>query len=326
MSFFIYGNKKVKPRRALRSPAYILVHKFGPLLAGVVSLAILGLGLLVGDTQVTEASTATVAVPAVSTSVVSEEPHKQTTASSSSSASESRSAIPNVAKSTKEVKKEVEKKEPQKIETFTAQPQAVIRAPEAKRSSKSPEPTRTQERSSSPTASASQERSSSPRATKSRSSSSPSATRTRKASPKPSPSATKKTVKKATVKKAVVRTVSTARCSGKGSVRGMTSRTIKVRGVLCARFPGVYYFGGYRAGSGGFHGSGRAIDAMIKSNSYGWTVAKYARANAKSLGISEVIFAQKIWTRQRSSEGWRSMSDRGSRTANHYDHVHVSVY
>jgi hypothetical protein len=29
---------------------------------------------------------------------------------------------------------------------------------------------------------------------------------------------------------------------------------------------------------------------------------------------------------QRSSEGWRWMEDRGSTTANHYDHVHVTVY
>jgi hypothetical protein len=40
----------------------------------------------------------------------------------------------------------------------------------------------------------------------------------------------------------------------------------------------------------------------------------------------EVIYHQQIWTVQRSSEGWRSMSDRGSPTANHMDHVHVSVY
>jgi hypothetical protein len=40
----------------------------------------------------------------------------------------------------------------------------------------------------------------------------------------------------------------------------------------------------------------------------------------------EVIYRQHIWTVQRSSEGWRPMSDRGSPTANHMDHVHVSVY
>jgi len=27
-----------------------------------------------------------------------------------------------------------------------------------------------------------------------------------------------------------------------------------------------------------------------------------------------------------AEEGWRLMPDRGSTTANHYDHVHVSVY
>ena len=65
---------------------------------------------------------------------------------------------------------------------------------------------------------------------------------------------------------------------------------------------------------------------MISSSSVGWDIANWTRANASTLGVSEVIYSQKIWTVQRSSEGWRSMSDRGSATANHYDHVHVSVY
>ena len=65
---------------------------------------------------------------------------------------------------------------------------------------------------------------------------------------------------------------------------------------------------------------------MISNSSVGWEMAKWVRANAKRLGVSEVIYSQKIWTVQRGSEGWRGMSDRGSATANHYDHVHVSVY
>jgi len=32
------------------------------------------------------------------------------------------------------------------------------------------------------------------------------------------------------------------------------------------------------------------------------------------------------WGAIRSGEGWRYMPSRGSATANHYDHVHVSVY
>jgi hypothetical protein len=94
---------------------------------------------------------------------------------------------------------------------------------------------------------------------------------------------------------------------------------------LCARYPQISSFGGTRSG-GGFHGSGQAVDAMISNSSVGWDAANWVRANAKRLGVSEVIYAQKIWTVQRGSEGWRGMSDRGSATANHYDHVHVSVY
>lgn len=62
------------------------------------------------------------------------------------------------------------------------------------------------------------------------------------------------------------------------------------------------------------------------SGDYGQQIADWARANASELGIIEVIYEQKIWTTQRAGEGWRGMRpDRGSVSANHYDHVHVSV-
>ena len=83
---------------------------------------------------------------------------------------------------------------------------------------------------------------------------------------------------------------------------------------------------GGRTGSGGEHSTGQALDIMIPNSSVGQAIANYVRANYKALGVSEVIWAQKIWTVQRSGEGWRAMSDRGSATANHYDHVHVTVY
>ena len=73
------------------------------------------------------------------------------------------------------------------------------------------------------------------------------------------------------------------------------------------------------------HGAGLALDIMC-TGSLGDAVAAYVRAHAGELGVSEVIWAQRIWTVQRGGEGWRPMSDRGSSTANHYDHVHVSVY
>ncbi len=114
-------------------------------------------------------------------------------------------------------------------------------------------------------------------------------------------------------------------CAKAGNAtNGMTSRTVSVLQKVCARFPSITSYGGYRAGSSGYHGSGQAIDAMI-SGQAGWDVARWVRANASSLGVVEVIYSQKIWTSQRSGDGWRSMSSRGSASADHYDHVHISV-
>ena len=116
------------------------------------------------------------------------------------------------------------------------------------------------------------------------------------------------------------------RCrSGSAMERGLKRDAIRVHRALCARFPQIKSYGGRRAGGGSFHGTGRAVDAMI-SGATGWKVARWVRANRKALGVSEVIYSRRIWTVQRSGDGWRTMSDRGNRTANHFDHVHISVY
>ena len=121
--------------------------------------------------------------------------------------------------------------------------------------------------------------------------------------------------------------ISSAACSKSSSIQsGLTPNAIKVYRALCARYPQISSFGGRRPGDSGFHGTGRAVDVMISTSSVGWDIAEWTRANAGALGVSEVIYYQKIWTVERSSEGWRPMSDRGSASANHYDHVHVSVY
>jgi Bacterial SH3 domain len=120
--------------------------------------------------------------------------------------------------------------------------------------------------------------------------------------------------------------ISGAPCPSGSSVEsGLTPDAIRVHRALCHRYPQFTSFLGRRTSSG-YHGEGRALDCMISDTSVGWAAANWVRANAKSLGAMEVIYRQQIWTVQRSSEGWRSMSDRGSPTANHMDHVHVSVY
>lgn len=112
--------------------------------------------------------------------------------------------------------------------------------------------------------------------------------------------------------------------NGSSVASGVSGNIVSVHQAVCARWPEISTYGTLRGG-GGDHGSGRAVDIMI-SGGTGWDVANYLRANASAFGISYVIYAQKIWSVERGGEGWRGMSDRGSTTANHYDHVHVSVY
>ena len=120
--------------------------------------------------------------------------------------------------------------------------------------------------------------------------------------------------------------ISGAPCPSGSSVEsGLTPDAIRVHRALCHRYPQISNFLGRRTSSG-YHGQGRAVDCMISDSTVGWDIAHWVRAHAKELGAMEVIYRQHIWTVQRSSEGWRSMSDRGSPTANHMDHVHVSVY
>jgi uncharacterized protein YraI len=120
--------------------------------------------------------------------------------------------------------------------------------------------------------------------------------------------------------------ISQAPCPSGSSVEdGLTPDAIRVHRAACHRYPQVTSFLGLRSSSG-YHGEGRALDCMISDSTVGWDMARWLRANASRLGVMEVIYRQQIWTVQRSSEGWRPMADRGSPTANHMDHVHVSVY
>ncbi|MGW1341086.1 SH3 domain-containing protein [Kribbella sp. NPDC002412] len=122
-------------------------------------------------------------------------------------------------------------------------------------------------------------------------------------------------------------TISQAACkSGSAVEEGLTQDAIRVHRAVCAKFPNITSYGGLRAGdTGSEHSTGRALDIMV-SGSEGKEVAEWLKANYQKLGISELIYQQQIWTVQRSSEGWRGMEDRGGATANHMDHVHVSVY
>ncbi|WP_344233874.1 SH3 domain-containing protein [Kribbella hippodromi] len=126
---------------------------------------------------------------------------------------------------------------------------------------------------------------------------------------------------------AVTGAISQAACSSGSAVEnGITQDAIRVHRAICAKFPDITSYGGLRSGdSGSEHSTGHALDIMV-SGSEGQAVADWLKANYKKLGVSQLIWQQHIWTVQRSSEGWRAMPDRGGATANHFDHVHVTVY
>jgi hypothetical protein len=110
-----------------------------------------------------------------------------------------------------------------------------------------------------------------------------------------------------------------------GSVEsGLTDNAVFVYRSVCNAFPEITSYGGWS--NHGEHSSGRAIDIMTSDVGLGTAIAEFLRTHASELHLYDVIWRQHIWTPVRASEGWRSMPSRGSATANHYDHVHVSVY
>lgn len=109
---------------------------------------------------------------------------------------------------------------------------------------------------------------------------------------------------------------------GSGSSLGLTANADSAYRAVCAAFPGVGPFGGMRAGDAGDHGSGNAVDIMCDTGN-GDAIADFLLAHAAEFNINYVIWKQRI---AYPGGGWSFMEDRGSATANHYDHVHVSVY
>ena len=122
--------------------------------------------------------------------------------------------------------------------------------------------------------------------------------------------------------------------------QGLTPRADAVRRDLVAAF-GPLSLGGFAAGGvstghqeGSAHYDGRALDVFVRPVSeenrrLGWAMASYAVAQAKRLHLDHVIFDGRIWSRSRSSSGWRDYDPGdgpGDRAVlEHRDHVHLDV-
>jgi hypothetical protein len=119
-----------------------------------------------------------------------------------------------------------------------------------------------------------------------------------------------------------------------GGAEGLTPRMIAVRAEIMANFPMKYGVGCLRPGDPGEHGKGRACDFMMSSGGRaasgadedrGDALAEWLIKNGPRIGVMYIIWKQRYYD-IRSGGGWDPMSDRGGVTANHYDHVHVSVF
>jgi hypothetical protein len=120
---------------------------------------------------------------------------------------------------------------------------------------------------------------------------------------------------------------STARISGVGT-SGLTAYARTVLVAITWAFPQITNVIGVRPDSLPDHPAGRAIDFMIPSPfsssgiALGNAIVADVQAHASAWHISYIMYRQRIWL---PGSGWRAVADRGSPTANHMDHVHVSV-
>ena len=102
---------------------------------------------------------------------------------------------------------------------------------------------------------------------------------------------------------------------------GWTPRAAWLRDTIYAKFGSTCTT---YATSSGEHANGNGLDCWGTVETRR-NISTWAKDNARLLEVYYVIHEQKIWSLPRASEGWRWMEDRGSVTANHYDHVHISM-
>ncbi|WP_174262173.1 hypothetical protein [Mycobacterium gallinarum] len=109
---------------------------------------------------------------------------------------------------------------------------------------------------------------------------------------------------------------------------GLQVKTILAARSVSAEFPEILDIGGVRSDPLKWHPHGLAIDVMIPNarsaagTALGDSVLAYVLKNAERFGVNHVIWRQTIYQPNGSK---RAMSDAGSDTANHFDHVHIAT-
>ena len=107
-------------------------------------------------------------------------------------------------------------------------------------------------------------------------------------------------------------------CGADSNYGGVADPVQTVGNALECVFPIISEVGGIGSrASASDHPGGYALDLMTPD---GDAIAECVANNAQALGVSYTIYDRRIDT----GSGWKGMEDRGSDTANHRDHVHVS--
>lgn len=108
----------------------------------------------------------------------------------------------------------------------------------------------------------------------------------------------------------------------------MKPATVKMAKAIFKEFPEIKRIGGWRAvDSFPDHPSGRALDVMMphgadpRDKKLGDAVEKFAWDNMKKYKVTYTIWRQRYVNPTTSN----MMEDRGGPTANHFDHVHITI-
>lgn len=109
---------------------------------------------------------------------------------------------------------------------------------------------------------------------------------------------------------------------------GIKPHVEEFRQIIYKKF-GITDIGGYRAGDPQDHGQGLALDVMVPEGSkLGDDIAQFAIDNKEAAGITYIIWKQRFYmgvdNKYGAANTWNKMEDRGSKTENHFDHVHIS--
>lgn len=120
--------------------------------------------------------------------------------------------------------------------------------------------------------------------------------------------------------------------SGLPVERGLTPDAVRVVRCVKQQFPQISSIGGIGDRPSNVdddHQTGRAVDVMVpgRCDVLGDQVRDYVFSKQRELGVTYIIWCDKIWSVARNSEGWRPyVNPNGSGdTHRHRDHVHVSV-